>query len=99
MEDIMTQASIDWPRHVKAYRSSSQSLTQYCAANDLKPQTFRYYLYKKKARSRESQSFKEFAVKNELVISLDQNGALQIGGFDLTHLPQIIGAWSNALPR
>ena len=94
----MMQTKTDWQHHIKSYHSSSQTIGEYCAAVGVKPDTFRYHLYKKKS-SPVAAGFKEFPVAGELVISRGQNGGLSITGFDLSQLPEIVGAWSNALPR
>lgn len=89
---------IDWSSHITAFRASSQSLAAYCNAAGFKPDTFRYHLYKKSAkRPRRSKPFREFQVATELVIARDPRGGLTLSGFDVTQLPQIVGAWSNAL--
>jgi hypothetical protein len=87
---------INWAEHVAAYRGSSQSVAAYCAEAGIKPETFRYHLYKSKTktmRRRRSQQFLGFQVANELVIERDTRGGLTLAGFDVTHLPQIVGAW------
>ena len=89
---------IDWSEHIVAYRASSQSAASYCAAAGLKLVTFRYHLYKQQPKRRQiPKRFEEFQVATELVIVRDQRGGLSLSGFDVTHLPQIVGAWSNAL--
>lgn len=91
-------AKIDWGEHVAAFRASSQTAAEYCAATGIKPQTFRYHLYKQKTkRRRPVKTFREFPVAAELVITRGERGALSISGFDVAHLPGIVGAWSNAL--
>ncbi len=93
---IMTK--INWPEHVASFRASKQTVAAYCAAAGLKLQTFRYHLYKAKPKtSTRRKRFEEFQIATELVIARDQHGGLSLSGFDVTHLPQIIGAWSHAL--
>lgn len=91
--------TIDWESHITAFRTGSQSAAAYCAAAAIKPDTFRYHLYKKKTkRSRRlSKHFQEFGVATELVIARHPNGGLTLSGFDVSHLSQIVGAWSHAL--
>jgi hypothetical protein len=89
---------IDWSEHITAFRASSQSVVAYCADVGIKPETFRYHLYKSKTKRRgRPKRFQEFQVAAELVIARGQRGDLSLSGFDVTHLPQIVGAWSNAL--
>ena len=89
---------IDWAGHITTFRASSQTAAAYCADAGLKLHTFRYHLYKDKNKpSRPDRQFEEFQVASELVISRDQNGGLSVSGFDVTQLPQIIGAWFHAL--
>ena len=89
-------SKINWKEHVAAFRASSQSVAAYCAEVGIKPATFRYHLYKAKRRRRPKR-FEEFQVATELVIARGHRGDLSLSGFDVTHLPQIVGAWSNAL--
>jgi len=92
--------TIDWDGHLAAFRAGSQTAASYCDAAGIKLGTFRYHLYKRGAKKklrRRPQRFQEFHVATELVIARDGRGALTISGFDVTHLPQIVGAWSNAL--
>ena len=89
---------INWAEHVTAYQASSQSAAAYSAGAGIKLATFRYHLYKQSPRRRLQQKrFEEFQVATELVIVRDHRGSLSLSGFDVTHLPQIIGAWCNAL--
>ncbi len=88
----------DWSEHIAAFRGSSQSAAAYCAVAGIKLETFRYHLYKQRAkRRRQPKRFEEFQVGTELVIARDERGTLTLSGFDVAHLPQIVGAWSNAL--
>lgn len=88
---------INWAEHVTAFRESSQTAAAYCVASGIKLETFRYHLYKDKSKRSQPKRFEEFQIATELVISRDARGGLSISGFDVAHLPQIIGAWSNAL--
>ena len=90
---------IDWPEHIAAFRASSLSAAAYCAAAGIKPASLHYQLYKLKPRRRRrtEKRFEEFQVATELVIARDHRGGLSLSGFDVAHLPQIVGAWSNAL--
>jgi hypothetical protein len=89
---------IDWAVHVAAFRASPESAAAYCTAAGIKIGTFRYHLYKQKAKHRRRpKRFEEFQVATDLVIARDQHGGLSLSGFDVSHLPQIVGAWSNAL--
>ena len=89
---------IDWSEHIVAFRASSQNASTYCATAGIKLQTFRYQLYKQQTKHRLlPKRFEEFQVATELVIARGQSGELSLSGFDVTHLPQIVGAWSNAL--
>ena len=89
---------IDWSEHIVAFRASSQSAAAYCTAAGVKLEAFRYHLYKQQPkRRRRSKRFQEFRVATELVIVRDHGGGLSLSGFDLAQLPQIVGAWSNAL--
>ena len=92
-------AKIDWQSHIAAFRAGTQSAAAYCAAAGIKFSTFQYHLYKKNAkrRRRPPKRFQEFDVATELVIARDPRGGLTLSGFDVAHLPQIVGAWSNAL--
>jgi hypothetical protein len=87
---------INWAEHVSAFRCSSQTAAAYCAAAGIKTETFRYHLYKHK-RTRHPKRFQEYQVTTELVIVRDERGGLSLSGFDVTQLPQIVSAWSNAL--
>jgi hypothetical protein len=91
---IMTK--INWEEHVAAFRASSQSVVAYCAEVGIKPESLRYRIYKSK-RHRRPKQFEAFQVATELVIARGSRGDLTLSGFDVTHLPQIVGAWSNAL--
>jgi len=89
---------IDWSEHITAFRASSQTAATYCAAAGIKLETFRYHLYKQRVkRRREPKRFQEYQVATELVIARDARGGLSLSGFDVSHLPQIVGAWSHAL--
>lgn len=88
---------IDWCEHISAFRASSQSLSAYCAAAGINPHTLRYHLYKQKPKRRRRRDFQEFQVTTALVIARDERGGLTLSGFDASHLPLIVGAWSNAL--
>ena len=89
---------IEWGEHVAAFRAGSQTAAACCAAAGIKAETFRYHFYRQKSkRRRRPKRFQEFQVATELVIARDPHGALTLSGFDVAHLPQIIGAWSNAL--
>ena len=83
---------IDWSEHIAAFRATSQSAAAYCATAGIKLATFRYHLHKDR-----SKRFQEFPIASELVIARDPRGGLSLSGFDVAQLPQIIGAWSNAL--
>jgi hypothetical protein len=48
-------------------------------------------------RPRRSKPFREFHMAGELVIARDPQGGFTLSGFDVTQLPQIVGAWPNAL--
>ena len=90
--------NVDWAEHIAAFRAGSQTAAVYCAAAGIKLGTFQYHLYKQKAKRRRApKRFEEFQVGTELVITRDERGALSLSGFDVTHLPQIVGAWSHAL--
>jgi len=86
---------IDWAEHVAAFGASSQTAVAYCADAGIKLETFRYHLYKQKRHR--PKRFQEFQVATELVIVRDQHGDLSLKGFDVAHLPQIVGAWCHAL--
>jgi hypothetical protein len=88
---------INWEEHVTAFRASSQTLAAYCTATGIKPDTFRYHLYKAKSKQHRPRRFQEFQIATELVITRDPRGSLTLSGFDVAHLPQIVSAWSNAL--
>jgi hypothetical protein len=89
---------IDWNQHVATYRAGSQSVAAYCAAAGIKLSTFQYHLYKRDSkRSQQPKHFQEFHVATELVITRASDGTLLLSGFDVTQLPVIVGAWSNAL--
>ena len=85
---------INWSEHVTRFRSSSQTLATYCSDAGIKLENFRYHLYKSKPKIKH---FQKFEVATELVISRDGQGGLSLRGFDASQLPQIVGAWSNAL--
>ncbi len=93
----MTRIKIDWPQHVAAFRASSHSIAAYCAAAQIKADTFRYHLYKSKTKRQPAPKFAEFTVAPELIITRDQRGTLAISGVDAAHLPKLVGAWFNAL--
>jgi hypothetical protein len=93
----MARTKIDWAHHLARFRESSQSAAEYCSSVGLNLGSFQNHLYKAKAKQRPAKRFAEFAVATELIIARDQRGALTLSGFDVTHLSQIVGAWSNAL--
>lgn len=93
----MARGKIDWLHHIAQFRASSQTAADYCAAAGLNLGSFQNQLYKANPKRRRSARFKEFSVETELTIARDQHGVLTLSGFDLTHLPQMVGAWSNAL--
>ena len=95
----MARTRIDWPHHIAAFRASSQSIAEYCSAAGLNTGTFGNELRKqhKPKKRRSTVRFKEFTVVPELVIARSQDGRLSLSGFDAAQLPQIVGAWSNAL--
>jgi hypothetical protein len=93
----MARAKTDWSHHVAAFRASSQTASIYCGAAGLNLGTFKHHLYKQTSKKKRPRGFQEFTVATELVITRDPRGGLSLSGFDVTHLPQIVGAWSNAL--
>jgi len=95
----MARMKVDWLHHLAQYRASSQSPAEYCASAGLSLSTFRYHLYKKTAKPRSVKRFTEFGVATELVIGRDPRGTLTLSGFDLSQLPAVVGAWSNALSQ
>lgn len=93
----MARTKTDWSHHVAAFRASSQTVSAYCADIGIKPDTFRYHLYKAKLKKDKPKRFQEYQVASELVVTRDPRGSITLSGFDVAQLPQIIGAWSNAL--
>lgn len=93
----MARAKVDWPYHLSQFAASSQNAPQYCAAAGINLGSFRYHLYKQRSKQEGRSKFREFTVSSELIISRDQRGLLTISGIELAQLPDIVGAWSDAL--
>lgn len=92
---------VNWSEHIAAFNASEQNIAAYCTAAGIKLDTFRYHLYKKKKNPTETrrrvETFREFQVATDLVITRDPLGNLTLSGFELSHLPEVIGAWCHAL--
>lgn len=93
----MTMAVFDWQHHITAFRASGKTVRQYCSDVGLKPDRFKYHLYKQSSKARRDHRFAEFAVESALVISRDDRGSLSISGVDVSMISRIIGAWNDAL--
>lgn len=92
----------NWAEHLAAFNTSSLSASEYCTNAGLKLENFRYHLSKqrpRRTRRKRAKQFHEFTVATDLVITRDMHGQLSLSGFGLEQLPQLVGAWSNALSQ
>lgn len=98
----MSRSQVDWNAHVAAYKSSGQSLADYCRTAEVKITTLRHHVYKAKKpegrRPRRKSHFQEIPLASELVITRAPSGELSLRGFDAADLSALIKAWSDAVP-
>jgi hypothetical protein len=95
----MARAKIDWAHHISTFESSGMTVAEYCQNAGIKLSTFQTNRYRLRQAESETEEpgFEEVALATELVIAFATNGELTLRGFDVTHLPAIVGAISSAL--